>query len=353
MKAKTYQLAGTAVLIMLASTNLPAQKVDAVAASEPTIIERGPHHRVWEYAVDVPVGKRTLKQIHRYTELASGMHYLDSAGQWQEAHEQIDIVNGFGVATQGQVQVIFSPNLNTAGAIDVVTPDGRFQSTILGLAFTDISGKSVLIAEVTNATGQVVGNNQVIYPGALVGDGWICDARYTYRRGSFEQEILLRSQLPSPAEYGLDPSSTRLEVWTEFFEAATPQVARRLLKPDSGAPVAGAVDQYFADDTLDFGTMRIGPGTAFSLGEAAGDPFEEPPAVVGKTWTTINDRQFLIEKVVLSDVAAQLARLPKTAVVNQPNNGKGAGQTAQLAGAAQTPGNLPHALLRPRRHSSD
>src|ERR1043166_9910295 len=130
MKAKTYQLAGTGVLIILASTNLPAQKVDAVlagAASEPTIVERGPDHRVFQYVVELPGPRGPVKQIHRYTELASGLHYLDGAGQWQEAQEKIEIVNGFGVGTQGQIQVIFSPNLNTSGAIDAVTPDGRFQ----------------------------------------------------------------------------------------------------------------------------------------------------------------------------------------------------------------------------------
>src|SRR5437899_1718295 len=98
-----------------------AVEVKAGVASDPVIVERGPHHRVFEYVVELPGPRRPVKQVHRYTELASGLHYLDGAGQWQEAREQIAIVNGFGVATQGQIQVIFSPNLNTSGAIDAVT----------------------------------------------------------------------------------------------------------------------------------------------------------------------------------------------------------------------------------------
>jgi hypothetical protein len=320
MKAKTYQLAGTAVLMILASTNLPAQTVETIAETTPTIVERGPHHRVWESAVDVPVGKRMIKQIHRYTEMASGMHYSDpnAPGQWLECKEVIDIVNGFGVATQGQVQVIFSPNLNTSGAIDAVTPDGRFSSTVLGLAYTDISGKSVLIAEVTNSIGQLVADNQVIYPGALVGDGVKADVRYTYRRGSFEQEVLLRSQIPPPSVYGLDSSTARLEIWTQFFEAPNPQVATRLLAPNAGPPIADAVDQYFSDDTLDFGMIRMGPGMAFALEPDESDPFNEAQAAVGKTWTTIDQRQFLIEKVQYSAIAPQLSKLPKTASIQAP-----------------------------------
>src|SRR6266576_3863975 len=136
-------------LTLAASLSLWAQParpetLDAKAASpgEATIVERGSNHRVWRRVEDIQIGKRTRQQVHQYTEMATGMHYTkpDAPGQWFESKEVIEIVNGFGVATQGEIQVIFSPNLNTSGAIDAVTPHGRFQSTVLGLAFTDISG---------------------------------------------------------------------------------------------------------------------------------------------------------------------------------------------------------------------
>ena len=46
-------------------------------------------------------------------------------------------------------RVLFAPNLNTAGAIEVQTPDGqRFRSHLLGLAYTDgRNQRSVLIAQ--------------------------------------------------------------------------------------------------------------------------------------------------------------------------------------------------------------
>jgi hypothetical protein len=42
------------------------------------------------------------------------------------------------IARQGQHQVIFANNLNSAGAIDQMTPDAkRLRSNILGLAYYD------------------------------------------------------------------------------------------------------------------------------------------------------------------------------------------------------------------------
>jgi hypothetical protein len=62
--------------------------------------------------------------VHRYTELATGMHYQKD-GQWVESKEQIDILpQGGAAALQGQHQVYFPADIYN-GVLEVVTPDGR------------------------------------------------------------------------------------------------------------------------------------------------------------------------------------------------------------------------------------
>jgi hypothetical protein len=64
-------------------------------------------------------------------------------------------------------------------------PDGgRFRSHLLGLAYTDAtSGRSVLIAEIQAAVGEVAGN-QVLYRDAFTDVQ--ADVRYTWTRAGLE-----------------------------------------------------------------------------------------------------------------------------------------------------------------------
>ena len=125
---------------------------------------------------------RNRTEDHYVTELASGLNYLKE-GQWVPSKEEIEIFQGAAVARQGQHSVIFAANLNSKGAIDLATPDGkRFRSTILGLAYTDYaSGRSVMIAEVKDSIGAVLPPNQVIYQDAFAGD-CVGDVRLTYTK---------------------------------------------------------------------------------------------------------------------------------------------------------------------------
>src|SRR5262245_12719162 len=111
------------------------------------------------------------------------------------------------------------------GAIDLLTPDGkRFRSHIIGLAYMDAaSGRSTMFAEIKDCNGAVLPPNQVWYQDAFEGD-CVADVRMTYTKSGFEQDVILRDAPPSPAAYGLDPATTRLEVWTEFIEAPEAQV---------------------------------------------------------------------------------------------------------------------------------
>src|SRR5258708_916233 len=146
--------------------------------------------------------------------------------------------------------------------------------------------------------------------------------RYTYKLSSFEQDVVILSQLPAPEEYGLDAETTRLEIWTEFVDAPDSTVNTVFLKPETDPQnPKGGVDPYLSDDEVNFGEASLAGGSAFSLEDELADPFQAP-ILVGKTWTTIAGRRFLIEKVDYMDVAAQLARLPKSAAIQSLPKGR-------------------------------
>ena len=145
----------------------------------------------------------------------------------------------------------------------------------------------MLFAELQDSTGQLVTNNQVVYPNAFTD----CDAdvRYTYKRASFEQDIVVQQQLPTPDSFGLNPDTTLLQVWTEINDPPTPAIE----------PILNG-----ADERLDFGIMKMERGKAFIMGS------ESNSVPVGKQWTTVQGRTFLIEQVQYDTVEAQLQSLP-------------------------------------------
>ena len=110
-----------------------------------------------------------------YTELATGLNFL-SNGQWTVSNEKIDILpNGLAAATNGQHQVYFPADISN-GRIEMVTPDGRqVFSQPLELGYFDGSN-AVVLAELTNSVGVLVGNNEVIYQNAF--NGLKADLKY-------------------------------------------------------------------------------------------------------------------------------------------------------------------------------
>ena len=285
--------------------------------TEPTILERGPHHRVVAHSRPTSDGSRDPAAAEQsYVELATGMHYWEN-GRWLESQEVIEASPQGATARRGPHKVAFAANLNSSWAIDFKTADGkRFRSHVLGLAYTDAStGKSVLIAEVKDSIGQIAGanQNQVLYQDAFT--DFAGDVRYTYTRAGFEQDIILRQRPPSPEAYGLDPETTRLEVFTEFLEPPVPRRAPRVVRQETDPERRRTmVDPDFTDELLEFGETQIGSGRAFSLGNQGGVADQEVSVPVGKTWERIDGRDFLIEKVEYPGVKAQLDALPRAAL---------------------------------------
>jgi hypothetical protein len=289
------------VLLAIGSVGLRAQTSTAAATQAnvpaPTdyqIVQQDANSRVWEREIyeQGPNGQ-IVARPHKFTELATGLNHLVN-GQFVPSTEEIDILpDGTAAATNGQHQVFWPADI-LEGEIQLVTADGKLvKSQPVGLGYDDGSN-TLLIAVLTNSIGQLIGSNQVIYTNAFV--GLDADLLYTYTKAGLEQDVVIRTQPPTPASLGLNPDTTRLQVLTEFFGPPQPAETTSTLPEQAGLALT--------DDTLDFGTMQMIPGKAFMLGE------ESPSARVGKSWVTLQGRQFLVEAVPVSALAEQLDALP-------------------------------------------
>jgi hypothetical protein len=231
----------------VAQDDLNEPGADQVAKVSPySVTERGAHYRIWERreVETTPMGAEVERRIS-YTELETGMHYWEN-GQWNESKEEIEIVADHAAAAKGAHKVIFAPNITDPEVIFLETPDHKeLRSRVFGLSFFDSStGKAVLIAEVKRSEGQLLSPNRVIYQDAF--DDVLADVEYLYTKAGFEQNIVLRAQLPLPGEFGLNPQTTRLQVLTEFFNPPVP------------AQIQDIRATGLTDERLDFGEMKIG-----------------------------------------------------------------------------------------------
>ena len=288
------------ISILLVAVNLPigAQEPSEAAAA---IVERGANYRIWERPSNLvlPNGK-VLKRDRGYKELATGLHYLKD-GQWAETREEIELFQDGAIARQGPYSVIFAPNAATAGAIDLSAPDGqRFRSHVLGIGLYDsATANSILVAETKDSIGQLHAPRDIIYPDAF--DGVSADLRYSYRKHGFIQDVVLYQKIILPA--GFNEATTLLEIWTEFI---SPPIPERIITVKAG----------LSDETLIFGSMRIGAGKAFTL---AGNGGRERFISVTKRWMVIEGRSFLVESVPVAIANAELDRLgAQQAAVGRP-----------------------------------
>jgi len=262
--------------------------------------ERGPHHRVWEKTAYEPTPDGPLPRVQRYTELKTAMHFRNDDGQWEEAQEKIEILpNSAGaVANKGQHKVIWPAD--ASGIIEMSLPGekGWLRSQVIGLAYHDSdSGQHALIAEVKSSTGEIHGDNVIVYPECFAGDGFTASLRYTYKLAEFEQDVVLHQQPPPPADYGMNPATTKLQVLTEFLDPPQPVRTADFFTSHSG--------KLIRDESLGFGAMTMGRGKAFSTDR---DSKEIP---VTKQWLTIDGRDVLVEEVHVMDLHEDLEALPE------------------------------------------
>jgi len=304
-------------------------------ADKPIAVEMGAHHTLWQ----TPSGGS-------YTEIASGLNYWTGEG-WARAQETIAIVNGYGVATNGAHRAVFSPSITDQPAVDYVDPSGnRLQSNVRGLAYYDYaSGKLVMICECKQSTG-IVDSNTVVYADCFT-DGIKGNIKYTYKKGSFEQEIVLLAQLPPAAAFSLNENSTRLQAWTEMLEPPAPTVKKTtyIYQETDPAIRQALVEPDFKDESLEWNQTLIPRGKAFAIDSDAIRQAEidvEREVPVGKEWVAAADpdtkliRRFLVESVELATVKPLLDTLPM-ATIGTPTD-----KNSRLANAKQRTG-LPRA----------
>jgi hypothetical protein len=157
-----------------------------------------------------------------------------------------------------------------------------------------------MLAEVKGGKAEWTAPEEVVFRDAF--DGCSADLRYRISPSRFEQDVIVREQIPpeSLVAWGLNPLSTRLVILTEFFDAPEPSQARRQLpKADKGE---------LADYDLSFGAMTIGAGSAFAV--ATEEAAETEPVPVGKAWELLEGRRFLTESVDYTALGPLLESLP-------------------------------------------
>ena len=83
---------------------------------------RTAHETVWA-AVSSLTNPATGSLRHRtnsYTAVATGINYLKD-GLWVDSREEIELFEGGAIGRQSSHTVVFAPNINTVGAIEVTT----------------------------------------------------------------------------------------------------------------------------------------------------------------------------------------------------------------------------------------
>jgi len=283
------------------------------------VVERGQNHSRWESVVEItdPRTNEKIQRTNSYVQLETGLHYVDERGNWQESSEEIELLTGAAVARKGPHRVQWAANINTYAAITLITPDGeQARSHVLGLAYYDPDiGDSVMIAGIQDSIGGVAGN-RVIYENAF--DGVKADLRYTYTKAGFVQDVIVRERLPDPVELGFDPETVQLQVLTEFVEL--PRVTREKftvptdqfdLDEEARAALEAdelSTDRYSADQKYEIGSMQMGRGRAFELGDEQGGK----AARVNKRFEQFEGgRDILVETVEFEEVRIETEKLPE------------------------------------------
>jgi len=250
-----------------------------------TVVQRGLDWRVLQgHNYETNQSGKVITNVYRYTELATGMAYMEN-GQLLDSLEKIDPITGGFRALQGRHKVHWTANANSPnGTVTLTLPDNsQLISTVYGLAYWDrSSGSNVLIAPLQDSMGALVATNDLVYPNAF--QGVSADLEYIYTRGGLAQNVLIK-ELPSPSNYGLVPESTVLQLITAFLSGPEPQKT-----------TVNREGEAF-DDILDFGSMQVGIGKAvFVQGQNA----IQSAGAVDKHWLQTNQTDYLLEEVPYS-----------------------------------------------------
>jgi hypothetical protein len=275
------------------------------------------------------------------TSIATGMNYWDGQ-QWNSSDPSFAVsADGMSfVAIKLQAPTTLAQNLNTQGAVSVSTPDGvPLSSTPIAIGLYDAaSGKSVIVAGVTNSTGVLIDPQHVVYPNAFVGGGFAASVVYSLPdTGSFHQDVVFTGFNPNfdPTVWGFAPIATntlQIQIFTEFYNPPQPTVRERALYIEQDPNVRASMDSPdFIDKFLDFGHYVFGPGRAYP--NSAYSLFT-PGISVAKDFVTSNGRTFLVESIRYRDLAPQLQSLPPVTIKTSSLKGLPGAKKMRVAAAS-------------------
>src|ERR1043165_6270002 len=132
MNLKIPATAHPANCILLLPMLLLPSPVPAAAAKDlpppppPRITGKTLLSRTWETVQQLQVGDRTILKTNSYIALQNGLHKFDPAlNDYVETDCRIEPFQDGAVVRNLQYSVIFSPNLASPGAIDILLPDGK------------------------------------------------------------------------------------------------------------------------------------------------------------------------------------------------------------------------------------
>jgi hypothetical protein len=217
------------------------------------------------------------------------------------------------VADKIQDPTKLAANLNCMGAVTVTTPapnNVTLRSTPLAIGLYDAaSGKSVIVAALTNTTGVLVDPQHVVYQNAFVGGGFAASVVYSLPdTGSFSQDVVFTGFNPDfdPTVWGFAAGATntlQLQVFTEFYDPPQPQTnARPIYIEQDPVKRATMASPDFIDYTLDFGNYVLGPGQAH--GKTTNS------VAVAKDFVSSSGRTFLVESIPFLPLQRLLQDLP-------------------------------------------
>jgi len=258
----------------------------------------------------------------QFVEVCGGLNYLDS-GTWRESKDLIELTPDGGAAMlQAANRIYFNSSLTATmdGAIKIVTRSNiLFNTYPMGVYYYDqAAGKEVLLAPLQGSTpGTLQPPNRVLYPSAFHSPLLEADLRITCTKAGIECDtIITKKPKSAPDAFGLDPSTTLLQVRHAWFTTALPR------------SVVIKLDSDLIDTGIDFGDMLFAPGRAFAWDGASVADTNVPAQIsflseetnstdvtVGKTWQPGNPN-ILTESVRWNDVVQSLAQLPEMAKVN-------------------------------------
>ena len=263
-----------------------------------------------------------MTRTNSFTQLETGLNFWDpNALAWTPSNPELAVAGQLVTASRTAHAVAFGDSLYSTPLADITLPDGQhFKEQLLGVSYYNTeTGESVFIAQVTNASAQLVLNtagvaDTVLYTNAF--SGLKGAVEYANRRDGVERNIILQTQLPSPSLYSdaMTPSNVIVEIVSQVLDSPSPNIsAVQVVRASGVAPAqnSAAPGQDGEDDRVDFGAMTMRVGRGFPVAASGqGDGSSAGSLRVRKLWLPLPSATVLIERIDFLDLQKALRSLP-------------------------------------------